>query len=245
MNDALRELGKEDTMLSADEKSRLNEVGYVNLGPLLSAEEAAAIRVRLDELAIAEGDSAGKDGFVEVGTIGLGSLENKDALFDVLYLHPRLLALVASFMGEDFGLSSLTSRVTLPGSGQQPLHWDTSEIYAINALWVLSPFTEDNGATRVVPGSQAKGKRPEKELSDPLAPHPDEVLLTAPVGTLFAFNARLWHSGTSNRTDTPRYMASAFFMPRGKYQGGNVDRRLSPQTRSRLSEAALYVLDHL
>jgi len=245
MRQALHELRADVEPLRDSDAIRFEEDGYLNLGQLLTAEEAARIVTRLEELAQIEGDDAGKDGFAEAGTASLGALVNKDPLFDVLFLHPRLLSAIAHFMGEDFGVSSLTSRAALPGEGHQALHWDSGEPCAINALWVLTDFSLENGPTRFVPGSHTLGKRPEAVLVDPLATHPEQRLLIAPAGTLVLLNARTWHSGTRNRSTTPRHMASTFFMRRGRYQAGNVDRRLQPATWNRFGKAALYILDHL
>src|SRR2546427_9586271 len=109
---------------------------------------------------------------------------------------------------------------------------------------MLSHFTAENGATRVVPGSQRLGgKTPEEAGVDPLAPHPDEVQLIAPAGTVVLMNTWTWHAGTLNQTSSPRYLASAIFTRRGRYQA-RAHRRLLPTNRARLNEAQLYILDH-
>ena len=244
MHQALYELGATACPLSVEERATFDRDGYLNLGQVLSPDQVTSILAALAALAGQEGAAAGQDGFAEAGTTSLGALENKGVTFEVLSLHPRLLAAVADAMGDDFGLSSLTSRAALPGNGHQAMHWDSSEARVVNAFWVLTAFTAENGATRVVPGSHRWGKRPEAVMADPRAAHPDEILLIAPAGTLWVFDARLWHSGTTNRSRTPRTVSSAFFMPRGRYQAGNVDRRLSRETQARLSAAALFVLDH-
>lgn len=241
---ALATLGANPENFTATHRQTFERDGFVNLGQLLSKEIAQNIVTRLEEIALDEGDKAGTDGFREDGTASLGALVNKDPLFDILFLHPLLLSCVAAIMGDDFGLSSLTSRAALPGGGGQELHWDSSEPCSVNALWILTEFTPNNGPTRIIPGSHVWGVRPSSLLPDVLGPHPEEIHLIAPAGTLVLLNARVWHGGTQNRTNAVRHMASAFFMRRGRYQGGNVDRRLSHATRARFSDAALHILDH-
>jgi ectoine hydroxylase-related dioxygenase (phytanoyl-CoA dioxygenase family) len=70
---------------------------------------------------------------------------------------------------------------------------------SVNVVWMLDDFTEANGATRVAPRSFLRPDAPE-----PGRVYPDEVLGTAPAGTLLAFNSLTWHGGGRNRTDRLR-----------------------------------------
>src|SRR5262249_44720655 len=49
-------------------------------------------------------------------------------------------------------------------------------------------------------------------LTDPMAPHPDEVLLTAPAGSVAVVNTHAWHGGTANRSGGPRRCLHAFYV---------------------------------
>ena len=79
-------------------------------------------------------------------------------------------------------------------------------------------------------------------VPDPIAPHPDEVRLTAP-GTVIVFNSHLWHGGTRNRTGSPRRALHSYFTRRANGQQLNQREYLRPQTRARLSPAAAFILD--
>jgi ectoine hydroxylase-related dioxygenase (phytanoyl-CoA dioxygenase family) len=47
-----------------------------------------------------------------------------------------------------------------------------------------------------------------------MGPHPDEVKIVAPAGSLILFNsADLWHSGTFNYSPAPRLALTAGFGP--------------------------------
>lgn len=242
MMQSLRELGVTENTLSPEEMSRLDRDGYAVFQGVLSPRHSAQLAARLDALAIEEGDEAGKDFHTEKGATRLGSLVNKDPLFDICFTHPCVVAAVSHILGIDFGLSSLTGRAAQPGEGHQNFHRD-NEHRCANALWVISDFTEENGPTRLVPGSHKSPHAPAEAMKDPGAAHPDEVSLIAPAGTLVVIDGWTWHSGTRNNSPHPRHLVSAFFTPRGLYQSF-FPRYITAATRNRLSPAALFVLDH-
>ena len=128
-------------------------------------------------------------------------------------------------LGREIKLSSLNARSADPKSDVgQPLHVDMAAIpdengyWVCNTVWMLDDFTPDNGATRMIPGSHKWKTRPQDVLDDPMAPHPDEVLLTGKAGGIAVMNAHMWHGGTANRTPTPRLAMHAFYCRRDKPQ---------------------------
>jgi ectoine hydroxylase-related dioxygenase (phytanoyl-CoA dioxygenase family) len=249
MEEALYQLGVRDDTLTAEEKMFLDENGYLPLVNLLSKAQTQVIADRLDDLAAEEGEEAGKEFRQEAGTIRLSDLVNKGEAFEVCYTHPRVLAAIAHVLSNDLKLSSLNSRFALPGEGLQRLHVDWKEAvpagaYQVcNSIWLIDAFTPENGATRVVPGSHQKGRLPQDEMADPMATHPEEALLAAPAGTVVIFNSHTWHGGTLNRTNRPRRAIHSYFCRR--HQPQQVDQRhfIRPETYTRLSEAARFILD--
>ena len=212
MATALAELGVTEATLDPETAERLDRDGYAPLPGVLDGAQLEAIRARLAELMAAEGDQAGIEVHQEAGTDRLADLVNKGEMFRPCFTDSRLLACMAHVLG-DFKLSSLNFRAALPGQGHQNLHTDwggpvePGDYQVCNAIWLLDDFTPSNGATRVVPGSHRAGTVPRLALSDPAARHPDEVLVTAPAGTVVVFNSHLWHGGTQNRSDrtAPRH----------------------------------------
>ena len=139
-------------------------------------------------------------------------------------------------------MSSLNARSADPGTDVgQPLHVDMSAIpdakgyWVCNTVWMLDDFTLENGATRMVPGSHKWGTRPQDVLDDPLAPHPDEVLLTGKAGSIAVMNAHMWHGGTANRTAAPRLAMHAFYCRRDKPQQQYQKKLLRPEVQAGLS----------
>ena len=73
-------------------------------------------------------------------------------------------------------------------------------------------------------------------MSDPYAPHPDEVLLIAPAGTVAVMNAHMWHGGTANQTGSPRLAMHAFYCRRDKPQQQYQKQLLRPEVQDGLSQ---------
>lgn len=215
----------------------------------MSGEQVAALKARFDELVEEEGEDAGKEVHQEEGTNRLSNLIDKGEVFEICISHPKVLAAIRHVLGPEFKLSSLNGRAALPGQGLQALHADWKEgvepgdYYVCNSVWLLTDFTEDNGATRVVPGSHNSRQHPRDALEDPKAPHPDQVLLTAKAGTVVVFNAHTWHGGTLNTTSSARYGLHGYYTRRDQKQQTDQRASLSKVTVDRLSEAALTILD--
>jgi len=249
VDEALDGLGVGEDTLTEEEKERLDRDGYVSLGRLLGDAQVAALRARLDELAGLEGERAGIEVHQEAGTARLADLVNKGEVFDVCWTHPRLLAAVAHVLGPEFKLFALNSRAALPGEGHQALHVDwrgavePGDFRVCNSAWLVDPFTERNGPTRVVPGTHLSGRVPDEALGAPEAPHPEEVTLRAPAGTVIVFNSHVWHSGTRNESDEPRRVIHAAFCRRDVRQMTDQRGHLRPETAARVGEAARWVLD--
>ena len=244
---ALRDLGVSGRELTAAEKARLDEDGFLPLPGILDAGRLEVIRRRLAELSAAEGAQAGTEVHQEEGTDRLSDLVNKDPVFEVCFTSPRVLAAIAHVLG-DFTLSSLNARAALPGHGQQRLHADwgvavsPGDYRVCNSIWLIDDFTELNGATRVVPGSHRSAQLPREVMADPTDPHPGEVKILGRAGTVVIFNSHLWHGGTVNVTGQPRRALHSYFCQRGLKQQLDQRAHARPETLARLSPAARYIL---
>jgi ectoine hydroxylase-related dioxygenase (phytanoyl-CoA dioxygenase family) len=124
--------------------------------------------------------------------------------------HQQVLAAAEHVLSGPSRVRDLHGRNPLPGYGQQGLHTDWparapgAPYVVMTALWMLDDFTEDNGATRVVPGTHRMTGAIPKDLNQPLARHPHEARIVAAAGSVLLFNGHLWHSGTKNRSSGPR-----------------------------------------
>jgi ectoine hydroxylase-related dioxygenase (phytanoyl-CoA dioxygenase family) len=200
------------------------------------------VRRRVEELYEGEGENAGSEFRKEPGARRLANLVDKGEIFERLIATPKILELVRHVLGPRMKLSSFNARSTDPFTEDaQPLHCDAGAVadgqgfWVCNTIWLLDDFTRDNGATRVVPGSQHWATLPGEVLSDPEAPHPEEVLLLGKAGSVVVMNTHAWHGGTANRTASPRRALHAFYCRSDKPQQQYQKRLLRPETQARLS----------
>jgi ectoine hydroxylase-related dioxygenase (phytanoyl-CoA dioxygenase family) len=224
------------------EAHALDTAGYVVLERFLDPPMLERVRNDVEQLYEQEGENAGSEFRREPGARRLANLVDKGETFEKLVAMPRILELVGYVLGPRFKLSSFNARSTNPYTADaQPLHCDAAAVpdgsgfWVCNTIWLLDDFTPDNGATRVVPGSQHWAKLPQEVLADPSQPYPEEVLLLAPAGSVVVMNTHAWHGGTANQTGGHRRALHAFYCrfdkPQQQYQKG----LLRPETQARLS----------
>lgn len=238
--------------MTAAERDQLDHRGYVVVERFLDTGTLEETRNRIEALYEQEGENAGAEFRKEPEARRLANLVDKGAIFERLVAMPRILELVRHVLGSKFKLSSFNARSANPHSKDaQPLHVDAgalpdaSGFWVCNTIWLLDDFTNDNGATRVIPGSQNWGKLPQEEMADPAQPHPEEVLLLAPAGSVVVMNTHAWHGGTANRTANHRRALHAFYCRSDKPQQQYQKRLLRPETQAHLSPElrALLALD--
>jgi ectoine hydroxylase-related dioxygenase (phytanoyl-CoA dioxygenase family) len=230
-------------------RDQLERDGYVVLENYMSVALLAELRRRVDELFDMEGDRAGSEFKQEEQTRRLANLVDKGEVFERVIAMPEILECLAQVLGPEFKLSSLNVRSADPHSTWvQPLHCDMGALadekgyWVANTVWMLDDFTEQNGATRMIPGSHRWGRLPQDVLADPQAPHPEEILLTGQAGTVVVMNAHMWHGGTANRTGRPRCAMHGFYARRDKPQQQYQKRLLRPEVQQRLSPQLRYLL---
>ena len=244
---ALSLLRAEPELLSAAERFSLDALGYVVFPDLLTPKQLSDLAGRFDELLEIE-DGQARELVAEANVLRLANLVDKGRVWDICYTHPKVLSAVSHVIGGEIHLASLNGRSAPPGHGHQNLHCDKRgslrnlDYRICNSLWMLDDFTAENGATRLVPRSHLEVAHPADRLSDPAAPHPDEILALGRAGTVVVFNGIAWHGGTANRTDRPRRAIHSFWLSRHIPQQTDQARWLSPETLARLSPPQRYLL---
>ena len=210
--------------LSAQQRRSLQRDGYLLVPSLLDDTVIARMASRLAELVrqtVAAWDADPAPDIVEPGVVH-AKLELADPDFAPCRDHPLLAQPATAVLGSYWHLGALSLRAPLPGCGHQGLHPDFEQRrtggpwQTLSAMWCITAFTPDNGPLRVIPGSHRVSEPPIDMLAfgSGMGPHPDEVKITAPAGSLIMFNsADLWHSGTFNYSPSPRLAITVGFSP--------------------------------
>ncbi len=110
-----------------------------------------------------------KTSFEGFKTVRINNLLTYDDIFWEVPLHENVLPVVEKMLDKECLLSSFCSAGAWPraGSAADPRGHATDPAAAphipitINAIWALSDFTSNNGATRIVPGSHKYDASPE------------------------------------------------------------------------------------
>jgi ectoine hydroxylase-related dioxygenase (phytanoyl-CoA dioxygenase family) len=187
----------------------LREYGYCLLECPISRQEFKQLRERLVEVA----EKERKDGsayLYDGGNQRVFSLLNKGEEFERSVREPTVLELMEEVLGFNFLLSSTHANIAGPGGASMHVHADQTFArppwppYALvaNSMWMLDDFTEDNGATRLVPGSHLLGRQPDYGRGEG---NVETIPVCAPAGSVMIFDGRLWHQTGANVTDRPRH----------------------------------------
>jgi ectoine hydroxylase-related dioxygenase (phytanoyl-CoA dioxygenase family) len=194
----------------AEIRADLDEYGVAIVPDILSPEQLAEARQRLLEQCAGEraaGVATSNSGPLQPdGPIQyVWGLIHKGQVFRDLVLHPVALDLVRHVLGPDILLFSYTGNAIGPGAPGGGAH--TDQIYlpaetpwavVCNVIYMLDDFTEENGATLVVPGSHRRS------LNDLNAESFAEgaVSATRRAGSAIVMESRIWHSIGVNKTSS-------------------------------------------
>jgi len=220
-------------------KADLERHGYCIVRDVLTAGQVAALRARVGAQARGE-DAAGK-GFHDGGANQrIWMLLNKGRVFRDLVLHPFAVEMMTPLLGPDFLLSSITANVARPGGEPMYLHTDQGYVdfwtelpLVANIAWMLDDFSEENGGTRLAPGSH-RSREWRKELRRPT------VAAAGPAGSALVFDGRLIHGTGANRTaDQQRHAILTYYCRPFMRQQENFFLGLDPALRSPENEPLL------
>jgi ectoine hydroxylase-related dioxygenase (phytanoyl-CoA dioxygenase family) len=181
---------------------KLERDGYALIENAITPDQVAAAKTDLE--AILATTPYGRDDFEGKRTRRVYGLFGKTRALDVMAIHPQILGVLDHVLGE-YQLSAPAAIEIGPGERAQPLHPDDA-IYplprphlelVVNVMWPFVDFTEANGATRIVTGSQHWGDR-FPSADDPV------VDIEMRAGSALIYLGSVWHGGGANRTEAPR-----------------------------------------
>ena len=175
------------------------------------------------------------------------NLLNKGRVFIDMVQHPLVMKTFSPILGRRFILGSFAANRLLPGApGQEPHidypYWDlhdTAEfpigIHAgfhmnCQSLISLHEFTQENGATALVPGSQTRAVYPTAQQF--AAEH---IRLTCAPGSLLVFTGLIWHCSMPNDSSSERTSILGQYLPKFVKPMEALDRSIDPQVRDTAS----------
>jgi hypothetical protein len=183
----------------------LAEHGHVIIDRLASVEDCESINAELapwyEATRVGDSEHAGRM------TARTGALVARAPTARQLIMNELVLGVVGRALPYMFQIG-LTEMVSLaPGSPAQFLHQDQSVLgpypfdrdyeLMITTIWAISEFTEDMGATRIVPESHRLG--PWQELTQA-----DSIGAVMPRGSVMILSGRLYHGSGENRSQQVR-----------------------------------------
>jgi hypothetical protein len=177
---------------------------------LENALQASQVDSILDEMAPhIKGTKPFDDDFVGRATTRTGGLVARSKTAREAILHPAVLETAKGFLtrySQNIQLNLTQIMRLLPGETAQGLHrdryiWSRSLPREIepqfNSMWALTDFTDENGATRVIPGSQDWDWDREPTQSESI---PAEMSR----GSVLLYTGSVLHGGGANQSREPR-----------------------------------------
>lgn len=191
----------------------IKQDGCVVIEGLLSKEEADSLQADMHEQF--EGLQDCKGDFYGHETKRMGALFKKSALFQKMATFNPIIDVMDEFLLDhcsDYQIN-LTQAISIgPKEIKQIMHQDDpmfpfmhpdSEAM-INCMWAIDDFTEENGATVLVPGSHLWPRTQSLNLS--FENLPPEMITQGVMkkGSVLIYLGSLYHSGGANRTQERR-----------------------------------------
>lgn len=183
----------------------ITENGYIIIENVLSKEFCERAKKEL-EIAIQKEEEyhKGKD-YTDYAMVLICSIYG-GAFLDI-FDNDDLMLPFNTILGEGCTVYAYTSSSMPPGKTNysRRIHVDCPRIipgYITNmgATILLDDFTEENGATFFLPRSQERADEPGPEEF-----YGQGKRVIAPAGSVWFFNARIWHAGGDNHTDKWRH----------------------------------------
>jgi ectoine hydroxylase-related dioxygenase (phytanoyl-CoA dioxygenase family) len=188
--------------------ARMREDGYTIVEDFMDADQLAAFRAGVEPLL---GHYRGRNTFEGRTTERVYTLVARGKVYEEIAGDPRLLAILSAFLKPNFLLSASHAICIYPGEAAQSLHTDDAfylvprprPALAVSVIGAIDPFTAENGATRLIPGSHKWG--PEEVLAvreGRKAAKP--IPLEMPAGAIAVFPGTVVHGAGANNSGKPR-----------------------------------------
>ena len=194
------------TITNEEHAARIAREGWTIVEDAIAPDLVDRLVAAIDQLHAELSVQPAANIFEGVHTLRVYNLLARGKVFEEVPVHARVLPIVERVLDRGCLVSSLSSITILPGETAQPIHADDQLIplpkphvpLVCNSMWALTDFTEENGATRLVPGTHASDR----------SPNFGEDHVTVPAvmkkGSVLVWNGSLWHGGGANQSSARR-----------------------------------------
>src|SRR5947209_5054494 len=157
-----------DASLLAEHLARIERDGYTIVENAIEGDLIDGLNAELDRLERDLSIVPAKNSFEGHQTVRIYNLLAHGPLFERIPVHPQVLPIVEGVLDAGCLISSLSSIAICGGETAQPIHADDQVIplgkphaaTVCNTMWALTDFTEENGATRIIPGTHKADSNP-------------------------------------------------------------------------------------
>jgi len=225
-------------------KNEVEEQGFSIVKNVISQEEVARYRAALEK-AMAD-DMEEFNHLPQKVDNHIVDMVNRDPLFAKYLETDNLYKIFHTFLGDYFTVYSFTSSILRPGEkpAAAEIHIDSKKFpnipgyhFGLLVTMSLDDFTEENGATYYLPGSQKRTDRPSEEEF-----YANAVRVTREAGDVVVFNPLVWHAAGQNNTDKTRYAMTAYMCRSFIKQRLDYPRMTKPEVFDALSDRGKAIL---
>jgi ectoine hydroxylase-related dioxygenase (phytanoyl-CoA dioxygenase family) len=190
----------------AEHVERVARDGYTIVEDAIEPELVDGLLADLDRLERELDVRPAGNSFEGADTVRIYNLLVHGERFERVPVHPNVLPVVEGVLDSGCLVSSLSSIDIRPGERAQPIHADDQLIplpkphppTVCNTMWALTDFTEENGATRIIPGTHLADSSPR------YGGEYESVAAEMGKGSVLVWHGSLWHGGGANRSDGRR-----------------------------------------
>jgi ectoine hydroxylase-related dioxygenase (phytanoyl-CoA dioxygenase family) len=197
----------------------IRTIGYTVIASDLALADLDCIRDHIDRVYAQQVEEIGGEHNLEA--IGDANTARCVAIHDDIFIrlasYSKLMMIVERLLGEYFVLMSQNGIIVRSGKDHQVSwhrdlhyqHFTSSRPMAISAMYCIDEFTEETGATHVIPATHKIEVFPSHEY---VQRH--QAIISAPRGSIIAFDSMLFHrSGHNCSGKTRRGVNHIFVLP--------------------------------
>jgi ectoine hydroxylase-related dioxygenase (phytanoyl-CoA dioxygenase family) len=195
-----------DPSIADRHAAEIADTGYTIVRDAIEPDLVDALHDDLLRLERDLGIVPANNDFEGTRTVRIYNLLVHGELYQRIPVHENVLPVVELVLDRGCLVSSLSSIAIGADETAQPIHADDQLLpiakphvaTVCNSMWALTDFTDENGATRLVPGTHTA------ESSPVYGQHYDSIPAEMPKGSVLIWHGSLWHGGGANQTSERR-----------------------------------------